>query len=299
MWRRTGRSTLDYAPPVRRSFACFPLLLACGSPQAVPAARPPTPPSHSPEACFEPAAPNASTEAPTSPAPPPETNGSPFAAVDAKLERDCFLAEELASPYNPAILGDAAPTFAKLARERLLETDEAEQLAVPAAWRALDALAAGRFAAVAAMLGKEGLCLRAAKGAGCIQLSAAEVSRCGADTKKVDYPIDTGQDGPQLFTCSEAIRKIFLKRDMRRPSGIRTNCFPPPGRGNNSGTILLRPASAFVEFHVASEPWQSLWFVFDESPETPHSDQCDSRDDCDARGQRLYLVELVAEYWGI
>jgi hypothetical protein len=284
---------------VQRAIGYSLFLFACGSPQTAPAARASSPPPRTREACFEPAPPPAASEGTAAPAPQPEASGSPFAAVDARLERDCFLAEELGDQYDPALLGDQDSTFPKRARERLLETDDAEQNAVPAAWRALDALTMGRFARVAAMLGKEGLCLRAAKGAECIQLSAAEVTRCGTDKKKRDFPIDTGDDAPQLFTCGEAIRKIFLRHDMRRPSGVRTNCFPPPGRGNNADPILIRPASAFVEFHVATEPWQSLWFVFDESAETPGSDRCDGRDDCDDRGRRLYLVELVAEYWGI
>jgi hypothetical protein len=200
---------------------------------------------------------------------------------------------------HPALAGENAPDWPKRARERLLENDRAEEIAAPLAWRALDALASGRFERLSAMVGKEGLCLRAAKGAECIQLSSEEVSRCGRDPKKRDWPVDSGDDGPHIFTCGQAIRTIFLSHDMRRPTGVTTNCFPEPGRGNNALPILLRPASAYVEFHVAREPWQSLWFVFDESNETPGSDPCDGRDDCDDRAARLYLVELIAEYWGI
>lgn len=69
-----------------------------------------------------------------------------------------------------------------------------------------------------------------------------------------------------------------------------------------SSPVILRPASAFVEFYAEQterEPWLSLWLVFDVSPETSASDRCSGNAACDDRLRRLYLVELQAEYWGI
>jgi hypothetical protein len=233
----------------------------------------------------------------------------PHARADATPQEDaessfsgrCSLAEELGNELGPA--RESAPgVWAARVRERLLPASRVAPLVERAAWRAIDALASARFDDLASLVGGEGLCLRAAKGAACVQLDATQLRRCANDPEKRTFPIDSGEDGPHRLTCSEAMKGVFSRRDLRRPTTITYNCFPPAGRGNNSAPVVQRPASAFVEFHAAQterEPWLSLWLVFDVSAETPGSDRCSGDAVCDDRLRRLYLVELQAEYWGI
>jgi hypothetical protein len=183
-------------------------------------------------------------------------------------------------------------------RRSLLSRENAESVAGPLAWRAVEALMARRFDQLSTLIGPDGLCLRAAKGASCVKLDARAVARCSSSPEKHDFPVDSGDDNPPPRTCAQAMTHVFLRRDFRHPTSIHVNCFPEPGRGNNAHTVVQRPAALFVNFHAEQSPWQSLWLIFDGGGERA-PDFCARSAACDNDGRRLYLVEIMAEYWGI
>jgi hypothetical protein len=247
------------------------------------------------------AAPESSSSATAPPAPSrADDPGAPRCALQGDL---ASFMQAYGSDQDDGGAGDAGAWETRV-RSRLLDGDRAEELVGPAAWRALDALATHRYDALASMLGSEGLCLRAAKGAQCVRLTIEQVRRCATLPTKWDVPLDSGKEGPFFMTCSQAMAAVFFSPDLRRPTAITYNCFPG-GRGNNASPIVLRPAKAFVEFFVQPRnmPSHSLWFVFDAAATTASRDAsasaCSELQPCDDDGRRLYLVELIAEYWGI
>jgi hypothetical protein len=173
-------------------------------------------------------------------------------------------------------------------RRNLLSTEAAKRSVGPTAERAIELIAERRFPELAAMVDpRRGVCLRAAKGASCRQMSARELAACGSSRKKEEWSTDTGADSGPKLSCRQAFAQIFFTRDFRKPDEVLYNCFPYPGRGNNSASLIGAPShQAYVDFHAeeVDQPylsWRSLWLVFDVAP------------------GKVWLTEITAEYWGI
>jgi hypothetical protein len=224
------------------------------------------------------------------PSAPPLPHKSPGGADPCVAELDVETDAYADSERNAEWVGKVRQSF--------LPPEQAESVAGPLAWRTVEALMARRFDQVATLVGPDGLCLRAAKGASCLELDARAIARCARSREKYDFPVDSGEDNPAPKTCAEAMDRVFLTRDFRHPTSIKVNCFPQPGRGNNAHSVVQRPAALFVDFHAEQTPWQSLWLIFDGKGEQD-PEFCSSSAACDNAGRRLYLVEIMAEYWGI
>ncbi|HEY3801026.1 MAG TPA: hypothetical protein VGL61_00410 [Kofleriaceae bacterium] len=157
--------------------------------------------------------------------------------------------------------------------------DDAKQLAhgVTAALKARD------YAALAKLVGHDGLCLRAAKGAACRWMSAKELAGCGHGRRE-DWAVDTGADTLPRLDCADAFAKVFYNRDFAKATP-KVNCFPEPGRGNNSASILTDEVKTVMYVELYDEDdrgmWGALWLHL-------------AYDDVD-----LKLVGLTSEYWGI
>jgi hypothetical protein len=280
------------APKRYRALLATLALSACAPKSSIPTAAPTAAPCR---ASALPAAPTRSNGPTQSPPAPPELTTAPEPPRSPITTDACF-AELVAEGAH--VDGEEDSEWETTVRRRLLPQEEAESVAGSLAWSAVEALMARRFERVAALVGPEGLCLRAAKGADCVQLDARAVARCGRSRERSVFPIDSGDDAPAWKTCAQAMDQVFLTRDFRHPSSIHVNCFPHPGRGNNGTSVVQRPAALFVDFHVEEEPWQSLWLVFDRAA-NGDPDLCAKSSACDNAGRRLYLVEIMAEYWGI
>jgi hypothetical protein len=149
----------------------------------------------------------------------------------------------------------------------------------------VEALRQEKYAELAAHVAARGLCLMAAKGAECRWFRREEVARCGAGGRRDEWPVDNGQShGPHL-TCGEAMRNVF-RVDFARATRSY-NCFPPPGRGNNSASVInpeLR-TDAYVELYQPEREgyndWRALWLYLR------------------FEGSAWVLEGLMSEYWGI
>ncbi len=135
--------------------------------------------------------------------------------------------------------------------------DDAKQLA----GRVTAALKARDYAALAKLVGKTGLCLRASKGAAYRWMSTKELARCGHGRRE-EWAVDTGADSLPRFDCADAFAKIFYNRDYAKATP-KVNCFPEPGRGNNNTSILTDEVGtvAYVELYDEDDRgmWGALW----------------------------------------
>lgn len=209
--------------------------------------------------------------APTAPAP------SGPKAADAP--DSCHVSEQLALAYETMKPEVRKAQWLAEARVKLLLQEDAERAFTGIAQEIVSALAHKSYAKLAAFAPADGICLRAAKGAPCQNLSPRMLAACSASGKRSPWAVDDGHaDAPQ-YTCGEAFRKIFYPRDFLH-SKAEFNCFPDPGRGNNASPIMLSgPRLGYVEFHAENEGgFRSLWLVFDGAPNAPE------------------LVEMISEY---
>jgi hypothetical protein len=159
--------------------------------------------------------------------------------------------------------------------------DEAQQKLSGVAIEVLSALAHQRYADLRQYLGPTGLCVRSGKGAGCRDLSPAELATCSTSKRSVEWTTSGAAGDRPLYTCGEAFRKIFYSRDFLRAKDVRYNCFPDRVRDKGATPIILsEPARGYVEVLDTDErgAQKTLWLVFDGPPEEP------------------VLTELIAEY---
>jgi hypothetical protein len=157
--------------------------------------------------------------------------------------------------------------------------DEAKQLT----GRVTAALKARDYPALAKLVGHDGLCLRASKGAACRWMKANELARCGHGRRE-EWAVDSGADTLPRLDCADAFTQIFVNRDYAKATP-KVNCFPEPGRGNNTASILTDEVSTVMYVELYDEDdrgmWGALWLHL-------------AYDDVD-----LKLVGLTSEYWGI
>ncbi|HEX4451720.1 MAG TPA: hypothetical protein VH143_12665 [Kofleriaceae bacterium] len=165
----------------------------------------------------------------------------------------------------------------------LAVTDTVADAAKQLAGRVTAALKARDYAALSKLIGKSGLCLRASKGAACRWMDARELAHCGHGRRQA-WAMDTGADTLPRFDCADAFAKIFYNRDYAKATP-KVNCFPEPGRGNNTSSILTDEVGTvtYVELYDEDDRgmWGALWLHL-------------AYDDVD-----LKLVGLTSEYWGI
>ena len=149
--------------------------------------------------------------------------------------------------------------------------------------RVTAALKAHDYAALAKLVAPGGLCLRAAKGAACRWMDPKELARCGHGRTEA-WAVDSGSDQPTRLDCADAFAHIFYDRDYAKATP-KVNCFPEPGRGNNSASIMTDEVKTVVYVELYDEDdrgmWGALWLHL-------------AYDDVDLR-----LVGLTSEYWGI
>jgi hypothetical protein len=225
------------------------------------------------------------------PAPPPEPAAQPPSVASAAPPAadggtaSCHWNEELSAAFSQIAPNIDEKAWLATARSRLWPEVYAERALTGISQEIVSALAHKRYDKIAALVGPNGLCLRAAKGADCQTLSARELTACAHSGKRTKWAVDSGRDEEPSYTCSEAFRHIFYSRDFLRKGKPSYNCFPAPGRGNNGSPVIRSgPAHGYVElFDPGSdtEQYQSLWLVFDGEPNAP------------------VLVEMISEYWGI
>jgi hypothetical protein len=197
----------------------------------------------------------------------------------------CHWASELGAAFDALHPDTSREAWIASARAHLLPRDVAERSLTGIAQAVVSALAYKRYSKLAAFVGPKGLCLRAAKGAPCETLTAAEIAACGLPgSRKRAWPVDDGADAAPQLTCAGALSKVFYARDFLRKAQVQYNCFPAPGRGNNGGPVISSPpALGYVDLHDPGDgesqgSWRSLWLVFDGDPAAPE------------------LVEMMAEY---
>jgi hypothetical protein len=195
----------------------------------------------------------------------------------------CHVAPALAQAFAELGQGQSEAAWTANARAKLLSQEDAERAFTGITQEILSALAHRRYDKLAAFAAKDGVCLRAAKGAACQTLSPRMLAGCAASGVRTEWAVDSGRDEPARYTCGEAFRHIFYARDFLHVGKPRFNCFPAGGRGNNGASLILSgPRLGYVELlSETSEGFQSLWLVFDGSPLSPE------------------LVELISEYPGI
>lgn len=174
--------------------------------------------------------------------------------------------------------------------ERLAAGDRVVELATEATQRVKAALAKRDYAGLAKLVHSRGLCVAAAKGAGCRWMPAAELARCATATRKEAWAFDDGRDAPPPRTCNEAMQQILFDRDYAAIPP-KVNCFPEYARGNNASSIIDAdlPTDFYVELYVPErdgppgtwQGWKALWLHF-------------AFEDIDPK-----LIGISSEYWGI
>lgn len=148
------------------------------------------------------------------------------------------------------------------------------------------ALAKRDFPSLTTFIGPdEGVCLRASKGAPCVQMPAGQLAKCGAATKRWKWSVDDGSDQTTTLTCRQAFDEVFLARSGLEGAEPSFNCFAER-EDNNDASIVFNADDIYVEFHVpvSEEPpagWRSLWLVWSKS------------------GTSFRLDQIVSHYWGI
>ena len=249
-----------------------------------------TPPSSSATAASEPAAPVATASPEPAPAAataavPSEPPKAPAAAAPQKAQPAeppdaCHVNEQLQLAYEALKPEGRKAEWLANARVKLLLQEDAERALTGIAQEIVSALAHKNYGKLAAFAPKEGICLRAAKGAPCQNLSPRMLTACSASGTRSPWAVDDGHSDAPEYTCGEAFRKIFYARDFLHAKA-EFNCFPEPGRGNNAAPIVLSgPRMGYIEFHTDGEGgrYRSLWLVFDGAPNAPE------------------LVEMISEY---
>jgi hypothetical protein len=225
------------------------------------------------------AAPPPSPPSPVSKATAPAASaaGSPSRPTDAP--DSCHVSEQLELAYESMKPEGRKSEWLANARVKLLLQEGAERAFTGISQEIVSALAHKSYAKLSAFAPKEGICLRAAKGAECQNLSLHMLAACSASGIRTPWAVDDGHSDNPQYTCSEAFRKIFYARDFLHAKA-QFNCFPEPGRGNNASPIVLSgPRIGYVEFHTEGEGgFRSLWLVFDGAPNAPE------------------LVEMISEY---
>jgi hypothetical protein len=174
--------------------------------------------------------------------------------------------------------------------ERLAPGDRVVELATEATQHVKAALAKRDYAGLAKLVHSRGLCVMAAKGAGCRWIPAAELARCATATRKEAWAFDDGRDSPPKLTCNEALQQIAFDRDYAAVKP-KVNCFPEHARGNNASSIINPevPTDFYVELYVPErdgppgtwQAWKALWLHF-------------AIEDIDPK-----LVGITSEHWGI
>jgi hypothetical protein len=220
----------------------------------------------------------------TTPDSPKPTAGAPTAAASsapkaADAPDSCHVSEQLALAYETVKPEGRKAQWLAEARVKLLLQEDAQRAFTGIAQEIVSALAHKSYSKLAAFAPADGICLRAAKGAPCQNVSPSMLAACSASGKRTPWAVDDGHSDPPQYTCGEAFRKIFYPRDFLH-SKAEFNCFPEPGRGSNASPIMLSgPRLGYVEFHTESDGgFRSLWLVFDGAPNAPE------------------LVEMISEY---
>jgi hypothetical protein len=218
---------------------------------------------------------------PSSPAPPTKALAQDPCNVRATVEH--FAAKTTRFWLDDEHAARAQAGFVDGITAELAVTDTVADDAKQLAGRVTAALKARDYAALAKLVGKNGVCLRASKGAGCRWMSTKELARCDHGRRE-EWAVDTGADSLPRFDCADAFAKIFYNRDYAK-AAPKVNCFPEPGRGNNTTSILTDEVGtvAYVELYDEDDRgiWGALWLHL-------------AYDDVD-----LKLVGLTSEYWGI
>jgi hypothetical protein len=249
-----------------------------------------TPPSSAATTASEPATPVATASPEPAPAAataavPSEPSKASTAAAPPKAPQPadppdaCHVNEQLQLAYESLKPEGRKAEWLANARVKLLPQEDAERAFTGIAQEIVSALAHKNYGKLAAFAPKEGICLRAAKGAPCQNVSPRMLTACSASGTRSPWAVDDGHSDAPQYTCGEAFRKIFYARDFLHAKA-EFNCFPEPGRGNNAAPIVLSgPRIGYVEFHTESDAgYRSLWLVFDGAPNAPE------------------LVEMISEY---
>jgi hypothetical protein len=217
------------------------------------------------------------------PAPVPAPHPPPPDPCNVRATVEHFEAKIMRSWLDDEHAARAHAGFIDGMTAELAVTDAVADDAKQVAGRVTAALQARDYPALAKLVGRDGLCLRASKGSGCRWMKAKELARCGHGSLEA-WAVDSGKDTPTRFDCADAFAKIFYNRDYAKATP-KVNCFPEPGRGNNNTSILTPEVGtvAYVELYDEDDRgmWGALWLHL-------------AYDDVGLR-----LVGLTSEYWGI
>jgi hypothetical protein len=184
---------------------------------------------------------------------------------------DCHTVAELDLAYDKLGQGQPKKQWIVDAGAKLLEPDSAERVLTGISQEILSALAHKKYGKLGALAGKEGVCMRAARGAPCQVLSDRALAGCAQSRVRTEWPSSPTDDEPPRYSCGEAFRRIFYSRDFLHLGKAHFNCFAGVSDGAQRAPIIASgPRIGYVELR-SEEPdgTHSLWFVFDGDPRAP------------------------------
>jgi len=190
------------------------------------------------------------------------------AADDA--DDSCHVTVELARAYQKFGKGERRRQWIANARVKVLSADDAERALTGISQEILSAIAHKRYEKLAAFAGKDGICLRAAKGAECRVLSTRDLAGCSASRVRSDWRTGPADGDTAKFSCGEAFRRIFYARDYLHVGKPRFNCFDEAGSGDAASIMASPPRLGYVQLYSEGPGGaRSLWLVFDGDPRAP------------------------------
>jgi hypothetical protein len=195
---------------------------------------------------------------------------------------ECRVQAELGLAYERLGQGQPRKQWIADARERLLARDEAERVLTGISQEILSAIAHRKYEKLVAFAGKDGVCMRPARGAPCQTLSASALAGCAQSRVRMEWPRSAADPEPPSYSCGEAFRHIFYARDFLHVGKPHFNCFAGVGDGAQQEPIITSGSRiGYVELRSEeADGTHSLWFVFDGAARAPE------------------LVEMMSDHYG-